>query len=416
MGRPLLGYNLYTPTGSATIVNVKASADLANHMIKEKITAWAEANGIDFVFGIADLDRLVEITQGSTAITSALSPTNIEYGCVGGDMPLTFVTNIGKALLCKNPTSYYFFDFTAYVAVAKPTLHVFGDSLSDVGTLRQLTLGIVPPPPYWNGRFSSGPVWNEYLALKLGYNSIPSAQDQINYFKFIKPLYQFSPTRNDDLAVLAIGANDYFATMFNLMLNTTTPEKYATVLSDTIVGQLEQLKKIGFRNIYVANVAAIQYTPMAQMLKIQGITAKSVNLVNQMIHDKTAAWAKTAGLKLFGIADIGRSPGALGLKNMNEGCVGGELAAFLQDDNFIQHLIDFITNIDEALLCKQPTYNYFFDPVHPAERIQRLYGYFTYEVITAARSGSNFALSEDNLLSIIQKYGLNSVAPKPAAI
>ncbi|KAJ1956690.1 hypothetical protein EC988_001214 [Linderina pennispora] len=340
---------------------------------------------------------------------------------------------------------------TAYVAVAKPTLHVFGDSLSDVGTLRQLTLGIVPPPPYWNGRFSSGPVWNEYLALKLGYNlynkaiggatsdntktslipsglivQIPSAQDQINYFKFIKPLYQFSPTRNDDLAILAIGANDYFATMFNLMLNTTTPEKYATVLSDTIVGQLEQLKKIGFRNIYVANIAAIQYTPMAQMLKIQGITAKSVNLVNQMIHDKTAAWAKTAGLKLFGIADIGKFveitqtsskiPGALGLKNMSEGCVGGELAAFLQDDNFIQHLIDFITNIDEALLCKQPTYNYFFDPVHPAERIQRLYGYFTYEVITAARSGSNFALSEDNLLSIIQKYGLNSVAPKPAAI
>ncbi|KAJ2038974.1 hypothetical protein GGI08_008253, partial [Coemansia sp. S2] len=99
----------------------------------------------------------------------------------------------------------------ASVQAAKPTLYVFGDSLSDVGTLKQLTLGLVPPNSYWQGRFSSGPVWNEYLAKLLDYNlynkaiggstsdnkhstlidvlniNIPSTQDQINFFKFTNP-------------------------------------------------------------------------------------------------------------------------------------------------------------------------------------------------------------------------------------
>ncbi len=44
----------------------------------------------------------------------------------------------------------------------------FGDSLSDNGNLFADTGGAVPPAPYWNGRFSNGPVWVEGLAASLG--------------------------------------------------------------------------------------------------------------------------------------------------------------------------------------------------------------------------------------------------------
>ncbi len=48
-------------------------------------------------------------------------------------------------------------------------LYVFGDSLSDSGNLFALTFGTVPPsPPYFDGRFSNGPVWVETLAPLLG--------------------------------------------------------------------------------------------------------------------------------------------------------------------------------------------------------------------------------------------------------
>ncbi len=46
---------------------------------------------------------------------------------------------------------------------------VFGDSISDNGNgLYILTGGAIPLPPYWEGRFSNGPVWPEYLAADLG--------------------------------------------------------------------------------------------------------------------------------------------------------------------------------------------------------------------------------------------------------
>lgn len=46
---------------------------------------------------------------------------------------------------------------------------VFGDSLSDIGNLFRKTLGTVPPsPPYFEGRFSNGPLAVEILAQDLG--------------------------------------------------------------------------------------------------------------------------------------------------------------------------------------------------------------------------------------------------------
>jgi hypothetical protein len=44
---------------------------------------------------------------------------------------------------------------------------IFGDSLTDTGRLKQ-RLRIFPLKPYWIGRFSSGPVWPEYLAMATG--------------------------------------------------------------------------------------------------------------------------------------------------------------------------------------------------------------------------------------------------------
>ena len=45
---------------------------------------------------------------------------------------------------------------------------VYGDSLSDNGNLYAATGGLVPQAPYYNGRFSNGPVAVEYLSQSLG--------------------------------------------------------------------------------------------------------------------------------------------------------------------------------------------------------------------------------------------------------
>lgn len=58
----------------------------------------------------------------------------------------------------------------ASVAHAGPytSLTVFGDSLSDTGNVLITTGGAVPQPPYFNGRFSDGPVWIDFVAGQLG--------------------------------------------------------------------------------------------------------------------------------------------------------------------------------------------------------------------------------------------------------
>ncbi len=48
---------------------------------------------------------------------------------------------------------------------------VFGDSLSDYGNKHQ-SYHLPVSPPYWEGRYTNGPVWVEYLALR--FNLIPN--------------------------------------------------------------------------------------------------------------------------------------------------------------------------------------------------------------------------------------------------
>ena len=47
-------------------------------------------------------------------------------------------------------------------------LYVFGDSYCDVGNIFALTGGAEPAAPYYNGRFSNGPIWLDQVAGFLG--------------------------------------------------------------------------------------------------------------------------------------------------------------------------------------------------------------------------------------------------------
>src|SRR5512137_1549299 len=60
-------------------------------------------------------------------------------------------------------------------AAAFTGLTFFGDSLTDTGNVFVASGGSTPPPPYFNGRFSNGPVWAESLATGLGFPTSSNA-------------------------------------------------------------------------------------------------------------------------------------------------------------------------------------------------------------------------------------------------
>lgn len=69
-------------------------------------------------------------------------------------------------------------------AASFTNIYAFGDSLSDSGNVYDFSskLGFpVPPSPYFDGRFSNGPVWVESLASKLGLTISPSLAGGNNF-------------------------------------------------------------------------------------------------------------------------------------------------------------------------------------------------------------------------------------------
>ncbi|WP_263357864.1 SGNH/GDSL hydrolase family protein [Acidicapsa ligni] len=60
-------------------------------------------------------------------------------------------------------------------------IYVFGDSYCDVGNIFLATAGAEPAAPYYNGRFSNGPIWIEHVAGGLGLPMKPSLAGGTDY-------------------------------------------------------------------------------------------------------------------------------------------------------------------------------------------------------------------------------------------
>ncbi|MBI2516663.1 MAG: autotransporter domain-containing protein [Opitutae bacterium] len=161
----------------------------------------------------------------------------------------------------------------------------FGDSLSDSGNTFTLTGS--PPAPYFNGRFSNGPTYAEYLVptLQKHTTAAPTVTTNLN-FAFggataapgsLVPnlglqLGMFSgpasaggralTPKSTDLFVVLAGAND----VLNYLGSTPTPsgagvEAAANTAANAVKGAVSTLLTAGAKNILVMNLPDISKTP-----------------------------------------------------------------------------------------------------------------------------------------------------------
>ena len=173
---------------------------------------------------------------------------------------------------------------------------IFGDSLSDTGNILARTFGFFPPdPPYFDGRFSNGPVWVEYLADQLNlivvpngsnpnvingnnfafggaeaandvpifpFGVIPSVQNQVSFF-----VAAAGTVPADALYAIWGGGNDLrFAANPG---NGLTPEEQDQVVQDAvdaIVDAVTTLVGAGAQDVLVPNIPDLGATPEAVLL------------------------------------------------------------------------------------------------------------------------------------------------------
>ncbi|KAJ2449321.1 hypothetical protein EV183_004952 [Coemansia sp. RSA 2336] len=325
------------------------------------------------------------------------------------------------------------------------SLHVFGDSLSDTGRLKSLTHGRIPPAAYWNGRFCSGPVWNEYLALLLNArleNYAVGVAKAITVHRSLFGLFPLDPpttldqiadfalngssVSHRDYAFLEAGSNDVASALVDIIAGKQSAYEFAQNLSSIVVGQLQMLYDIGFRKIIAFNLPALDQTPIVVQKQRSMLAHVLVFTYNRLLKEKALKWVQSHELDTFQLVDLNQfmlaavQPdvmSALNITNRSKYCISGSWLALFEDRLLFSNVLKFAISDDSVDECADAGSLFFFDPIHPSERVQRLFGYYMYEYIQNLDAGLPSLVASDKvLLNLTTHYKLYTPVVKPVAI
>lgn len=239
-------------------------------------------------------------------------------------------------------------------------MYVFGDSLSDTGNVFNATLQATgagsPPPPYFNGRFSNGPNWIDYLGQDLNLNPTPytamgpatiptqginfafggsttttentinpnfiGLQQQVGLFASLIPANQTADP--NALYVLWAGANDYLPTQSSFT-PFTTPETTIGNLSFA----LSTLAALGAKNFLVANLPDLGSLPLTSTTPISDNLNNLVSLHNNSLNTTLNTFSQAPGsdlnIKLLDVNSLFKNaisnPDQFGFTNVTEACI-----------------------------------------------------------------------------------------------
>jgi len=212
----------------------------------------------------------------------------------------------------------------AWAALFSNTV-AFGDSLSDNGNLYAATMEESPPPPnYWKGRFSNGPVWVENLSTFVSDNHLddyayggaetgaggpfpPGLLSQVDGYGLSNP-----SNLGDTLFTVWAGPNDFFG-------GGTDP----TGSANNIILALEKLDALGAQHIMVPNMPDLGRTPgLDGNAQASWLSQLFNSSLQANLDDFAAGYAGTLyRLDTFSFLN-GIEVGDYGFTNITDSCIG----------------------------------------------------------------------------------------------
>lgn len=262
-------------------------------------------------------------------------------------------------------------------------LYVFGDSLSDVGNFFAASGNQLPPPQlgYFNGRFTNGPVWVDYLAPQLGLTAeqqtnfafpgatsgtlnttlpgvLPGLQQQIAGFLQAAPLVD-----PNGLYVIWAGANDY--TRGGGQTNPAIPV-------GNLTSAIEALAAAGAQNFLVPNLPDLGQVPLVQDRGPQEAGAATALTVGPAGHNAQLSQAIAQLQPQLGpevsvtLLDVGAlfntllsDPDQFGFTNTEAACL------------FPSPLFPDLPQ-EPISICSNATEYVFWDSLHPSTRAHQI--------------------------------------------
>jgi phospholipase/lecithinase/hemolysin len=294
------------------------------------------------------------------------------------------------ALLFVRAFSAYALDLSEF-----KRLVVFGDSLSDNGN--SFSLFKLPQPPYYNGRWSNGPVWVDYFPLVAHHFPTVTAyfpdQDSDNDRDNRKhnhsrtnfavggsisaDLLESEPpdfpaqittylnsnaghVRIGDLFVIWSGANDFVAGIVD-----------PSVTVENILHGIGQLKKAGASTFIVVEVPNISLTPAVIAAGGAFAASQFVSAVNAMLEAKVLAYAWANGIRVA-LVDINTIFTQLVKEPMKFGFSNSSGAAFNPK-----------LPISQFNPVSDPNNYVFWDGFHPTTKVHYIAAEFIYTTVAS---------------------------------
>lgn len=267
---------------------------------------------------------------------------------------------------------------------------VFGDSFSDTGNIFNATQKAIPPSSsYFNGRFSNGSVWVDYLASDLGINfnpkinyayggattgfenigieGLPGLQQQINSFT----LANQSGDPNS-LYIVWAGTNDYLDYFFG---GSPNPTQTVTNLMDAV----KALAAVGAKDIMVVNQPNLGNFPVTGGNSLtSNLLSKYSNAHNSLLSTNLNFLSQklNSDINIFSLdvnslySRIIADPGEFGFTNVTDSCIGKSSVVPI--------------NIPEQPVACTPDEFLFWDQVHPTTATHKLIAELAFSVLNVA--------------------------------
>lgn len=260
------------------------------------------------------------------------------------------------------------------------SLVVFGDSLSDTGNFASLFGGLFPPPPYFEGRFSNGPLWVERFAdrlqVEISTNAAWAGDDSNDLVNRRLPGYlNANPVADADaLHVIYIGGNDLSDNALGVMavpgIRTQIANRIAGNVRETII----DLHATGAQRFLLMNMSDIGATPEADFIADasgnagvpEGLRLASIE-TNDRLRDEAQSLRAMLEIDLFEFDTFG----------LFEDLIDNpEQFGFTDTDrNVLQPDVTLIGDPDEFV---------FWDNLHPTGRAHELLGDAVFEAFIPA--------------------------------
>ena len=247
-------------------------------------------------------------------------------------------------------------------------IYVFGDSYCDVGNLYIADGQTYPPAPYFNGRFSNGPLWVEHIAgsyhlpmtasltggtdyafvgaevlapVPLGTGAIPSVPQQVDLYL---SQHNFKADPNA-LYLVEGGGND--------ILDATSgePGMLGGEFGHTLLHSIRELERAGARHLFVPRLFDVGLLPAAKEEGISAFASTATAALNKTLDDGLRSESFDHDTHVYRIDTFNLLQSILsdgshyGFTDVTSPCLN--------------------TAASPATLCSNPYTNYFWDTVHP---------------------------------------------------